>query len=88
MTIAAGTKVQVMVRPENLQISHDGGGSIEAVIKPATYLGHSTEYLVASGPQLLRVLELRRRSAVPLQEGTAVGLRWDWENAVLFQDQL
>jgi spermidine/putrescine transport system ATP-binding protein len=86
-TIAPGTKVQVMVRPENLQLSQDGGGLIRAVIKQASYLGHSTEYLLASGPQLLRALELRRRIATPLQEGATVGLEWNWENAVIYRSE-
>jgi hypothetical protein len=53
---------------DDLHLSKDGGDLAKAVIKQASYLGHVIEYLLASGPQFLRALELRRRRAIPLEE--------------------
>jgi len=57
---------------DDLHLSKDGGDLAKAVIKQASYLGHVIEYLLASGPQFLRALELRRRRAIPLEEARRI----------------
>ena len=81
MAIAPGCAVKVMIRPENMQIQPTG---LDGRIVQALYLGPATEYLVRSGDQMFRVLELRRRGAKPHAEGAAVALGWKADEALIY----
>ena len=80
-SIAPGSAVKVMIRPENMQIQATG---FEGRIEQALYLGPATEYLVRCGDRLFHVLELRRRGAKPHAEGATVALGWKAEEALIY----
>lgn len=83
---AAGSAVRVMIRPENMRLTAEPGTHFTGQIKQSQYLGHATEYLVLSGGTMFRVLELRRRGAVPFREGATVGLSWNWDEALVYPE--
>ncbi len=82
--IASKSPVKVMIRPENLQIRPAGQGVFDGEILQSLYLGPATDYLVRSGERIFRVLELRRRGAVPHAEGAPVSLTWETEEALVY----
>ncbi|HEY5791886.1 MAG TPA: TOBE domain-containing protein, partial [Chthoniobacterales bacterium] len=82
-----GSKVRVMIRPENLRLSPGSADSRHALIKQVSYLGHGTEYLLAAGDRLFRALELRRRGSIPLAEGTPVSYGWNWDEALVYAEE-
>jgi spermidine/putrescine transport system ATP-binding protein len=86
VTLSPGQPVRVMVRPENLRLIPPAAGTRPGTIRQASYLGHATEYLIASGPDTFRALELRRRGETPKAEGAEVGIGWNWEEALVYPE--
>lgn len=83
--VAAGGKVRVMVRPENLALSREAHGtSWEGKIIQSQYLGHATEYLVAALGGEFRALELRSRRTY--REGETVHLSFNENEALVYRE--
>ena len=88
-TLAAGCRVQAMIRPEKINLAPTQAGVPSSqptgwpgVIENVIYLGDVTRYQVrAPGGPLLMVNIANRREAIPLAQGQAVALSWeeaDW----------
>ena len=86
-------RAAVLIRPENMQISHPGGGDftesavnrIEGEIRDMVYLGPARRYSVITplGEAIVRVPE---RVAAAAQIGDKVLVGWDPADAVLLVD--
>ena len=86
-------RAAVLIRPENMQISHPGGGDftetavnrIEGEIQDMVYLGPARRYSVITplGEAIVRVPE---RVAAAAQIGDKVSIGWDPAGAVLLVD--
>ena len=86
-------RAAVLIRPENMQISHPGGGDftetavnrIEGEIQDMVYLGPARRYSVITplGEAIVRVPE---RVAADAQIGDKVSIGWDPADAVLLVD--
>ncbi|HEY5891733.1 MAG TPA: ABC transporter ATP-binding protein [Chthoniobacterales bacterium] len=81
--IPVGAHVRVMIRPENIRLAP---GNTRVTVKQATYLGHSTEYILSSGKQTLRALEIRRLGSTPHSVGAELLCGWNWEDALVYED--
>ncbi len=86
-------EVDVLIRPEHLDIGPDDGpegsgmgsaGTASGVVELVEYVGHGTTYLVAVGEQRLRV---RRPSAPLLQRGDRAAVRYLGGPAVTFPQE-
>jgi spermidine/putrescine transport system ATP-binding protein len=80
--IAPGNAVRLVVRPENICLSHETGYA--ATIIQSQYLGYATSYLVNAIGLNLHVMELRRRGTSPYKEGERVFISWEWTDALIF----
>ena len=80
--IAPGSAVRLVVRPENICLSHATGYA--ATIIQSQYLGYATSYLVNALGLTLHVMELRRRGTSPYKEGERVFISWEWTEALIF----
>ena len=74
--------VRLVVRPENICLSHETGYA--ATIIQSQYLGYATSYLVNAIGLNLHVMELRRRGTSPYKEGERVFISWEWTEALIF----
>ena len=84
--ISLGAAVRLMLRPENVQLSHEPGDGIAGTVYQVSYLGPATEYLVQCDLGLFRVLELRRVGSVPYAEGAQLTLSWRYEEALVYPE--
>lgn len=80
--IAPGDAVRLVVRSENICLSHDTGYA--ATIIQSQYLGYATSYLINAIGLTLQVMELRRRGTNPHKEGERVFISWEWTEASIF----
>lgn len=80
--ISPGDAVRLVVRPENICLSHETGYA--ATVIQSQYLGYATSYLVNAIGLNLHVMELRRRGTSPYKEGERVLISWEWTEALIF----
>ena len=87
-SLALESEVQLMVRPENVQItSNQSANLLAGRVVQAHYLGATTEYLITTSLGLFRVLEIRKRGAPIYAEGTTIFLIWDSDNARIYPSE-
>ncbi|MDL4776853.1 MULTISPECIES: ABC transporter ATP-binding protein [Thermomonosporaceae] len=75
LAVAAGDRVAVSVRPENLRLTAPGTGTLDAVVTAAEFTGASSQFDVACGDLELSVTA--PDSAELPRPGDTVGLRVD-----------
>jgi ABC-type Fe3+/spermidine/putrescine transport system ATPase subunit len=70
---AAGSAVNVVIRPESIAIEKSGQGPM-AVVQSRTYLGDKIEYEVSFGGQTLTIVRFNPEEDEAVLPGTAVSL--------------
>ena len=73
--LAVGDQVQVMVRPEAVEVSDDAVDGIPATIAQATFVGGSAQYMLRAGEHAMVVAIPAAPGSTLLGQGTAVRLR-------------
>lgn len=84
-----GDRVRVMVRPENVSLvgAEDltrARSICSGFIQQRQYVGFADEYIVESGDDLIRVLNMMKDDARAYAEGEKVGVAWDGTRALVF----
>ena len=83
-TPATGADVLLSIRPENIRIDDpDLPWRVEGRVVEVVYAGAAHRYTIEAGTTRLLVAASARPGAAPLPPGTAVGLGWRAEDAVL-----
>jgi spermidine/putrescine transport system ATP-binding protein len=82
-----GERVRLMIRPEKISLGSNGAdGALIGTIESAVYLGDSTHWKVAIGPdQTITVLEQNRERSLRIDGriGETVSVKWEPSCAVL-----
>ncbi len=74
--VGVGGAVQLMLRPEAIEIVGSGSGFVQATVESRMFLGEKIEYLVRCAGEALQVLRYNAGAGNVIAEGTTVGLRW------------
>ncbi len=73
---AVGETVQLVVRPEMIELGPSAGDPVEGRIAARTFLGEKTDYLVTLGGSTLQVSATDHYRRPPLDVGQPVGVRF------------
>jgi spermidine/putrescine ABC transporter ATP-binding subunit len=82
--IAVGSAVNVMVRPEFIDIDHAVGGGLAGAVTERTFVGTNVRYGITIGTHELEVRRPHRPSDRVIEPGAAAQVRIDWSTAVAF----
>jgi len=74
-TFAPGDAVQVMVRPEAVEVSHDGADGIPATVALSNFVGGLAQYMLRAGEHAIVITVPTEPGSTLLAEGAAVRLR-------------
>ena len=74
---ARGDAVELMLRPEAIELLHDGREttSLQATVASRTFLGEKTEYLLQCGGQILQAVRYNAGPRDVIPDGATVSLR-------------
>jgi putative spermidine/putrescine transport system ATP-binding protein len=84
----AGAKVEVLIRPENVRILHDGEGASEenvasAVVEQLSFVGGRTRVQALVGGERILASRVSARDEMAIQPGEKIRLAWSQANAVV-----
>jgi putative spermidine/putrescine transport system ATP-binding protein len=84
----AGAKVEVLIRPENVRILHDGEGATEenvasAVVEQLSFVGGRTRVQALVGGERILASRVSARDEQAIQPGENIRLAWSQANAVV-----
>jgi putative spermidine/putrescine transport system ATP-binding protein len=76
-TIAAGQRVEIVIRPEDLVVAPaaDGANRMQVALSEVTYLGAATRLVATLGGQTLTIMSNRPRLAA--KQGELIDVAWD-----------
>jgi ABC-type Fe3+/spermidine/putrescine transport system ATPase subunit len=81
MGLASGASVQLVIRPEAIEISRTQSDLLSATVESLTFLGEKIEYVVRCGGEALQVVRHSSGPGEAFPVGAAISLRFG-ENAV------
>ena len=73
--LGPGAAVQIIVRPEAIEVVRDDRGPLRATIVSGTFLGEKIEYWVRCAGETLQVVRYNTGPGEILPEGTTISLR-------------
>jgi len=82
--ITVGVPVNVMVRPEFIDIDNVAGDGLGGAVKERTFVGTNVRYGITIGTHELEVRRPHRPSDPVVEPGAAAQVRIDWSTAVAF----
>ena len=84
--LARGDAVQMIVRPEAVEIARGDAGPLRATIVSRMFLGEKTEYRVRCEGEMLQIVRYNAGAGDLIADGTAVSLRFAGDAVTLLSE--
>lgn len=84
----AGAQVEVLIRPENVRVLHEGDAAVEenvvdAVVEQLSFVGGRTRLQAVAGQERILASRVSARDEAAIQPGQKIRLAWSQANSVV-----